>query len=94
MFPALPDRFAAWREQYRNSMQSFELFAGGGGGFGGIITPDKATLNRIMVETRLRLSAINRPMLDGDTALGQGREIMGQMIGGVPGARSGGEPSH
>ncbi len=33
-----------------------------------------------------------RPILDGDTALGQWREIMGQMMGGAPG--SGVEPSH
>jgi hypothetical protein len=46
MFPSLLDGFAAWREQYRNSMESFEFFAGGGGGFGVINAPDEASLNR------------------------------------------------
>ena len=96
IFPALLDGFAAWREQYRNSMESFEFFARGGGGFGVINTPDEASLNRMMVEYPFTpFSQITvRPILDGDTALGQWREIIGQMMGGAPGGGSGVEPRH
>jgi hypothetical protein len=34
MFPTLLDGFAAWRDAHRKSMEAFEFFAGGGGGFG------------------------------------------------------------
>jgi hypothetical protein len=44
--------------------------------------PDEATLNRIMVEYPLTpYSELTvRPILDGDTALGQWREIMREMM--------------
>ncbi len=84
MFPVLLDGFAAWREQYRQSMESFEFFVGGGGGFGIINAPDEETLNRMMVEYPFTpFSEITvRPILDGDVALGQWREVMRQMMGG------------
>src|SRR5919206_635243 len=34
MFPTLLEGFAAWRDANREHMESFEAFAGGGGGFG------------------------------------------------------------
>jgi hypothetical protein len=40
VLPSLLGEFAAWCEQYINSMGSFEFFVGGGGGFGAINTPD------------------------------------------------------
>ena len=61
-------------------MESFEFFAGGGGGGFGIFNgPDEATLNRIMVKYPFfAYSLITvRPLLDGDSALEQWREIMG-----------------
>ena len=63
-------------------MEVFEFFAGGGGGFGIFNVPDEATLNRIMVEYPLTpYSKVTvRPILDGDTALGQWREIMREMM--------------
>ena len=39
MFPTLLDGFAAWREAQRESMETFEFFAGGGGGFGILDVP-------------------------------------------------------
>jgi muconolactone delta-isomerase len=92
MFPALLEVFAAWREAHRESMEAFEFFAGGGGGFGIFNVPDEATLNRIMVQYPFTpFSDITiRPILDGDTALGQWREIMSQIMSAGPS----GEPSH
>jgi muconolactone delta-isomerase len=71
-----------WREAHRERMEAFEFFAGGGGGFGIFNVPDEATLNRIMVEYPLTpYSELTvRPILDGDTALGQWREIMREMM--------------
>ena len=66
-------------------MEAFEFFAGGGGGFGIFNVPDEATLNRIMVEYPLTpYSELTvRPILDGDTALGQWREILREMMDAV-----------
>ena len=50
IFPTLLEGFAAWRDTNREHMESFEFFAGGGGGFGIFNGPDEATLNRIMVQ--------------------------------------------
>jgi muconolactone delta-isomerase len=67
-------------------MESFEFFAGGGGGFGIFNGPDEATLNRIMVQYPFfAYSEITvRPILDGDTALEQWREIMSEWMGAGP----------
>jgi hypothetical protein len=82
VFPALMEGFAAWREAHRERMEAFEFFAGGGGGFGIFNVPDEATLNRMMVENPLTpYSELTvRPILDGDAALGQWREIMREMM--------------
>jgi hypothetical protein len=76
-------------------MESFEFFAGGGGGFGILNIPDEATLNRIMVQYQFTpFSDITiRPLLDGDTALGQWREIMSEMMGAGPGVGGGSPPA-
>ena len=62
------------------------IFASGGGGFGIFNGPDEATLNRIMVQYPFfPYSLITvRPILDGDTALGQWREIMSEGMGAGP----------
>jgi hypothetical protein len=85
IFPALLEGFVAWREANREHMETFEFFAGGGGGFG-IFNGDEATLNRIMVQYPFfPYSQITvRPILDGDTALGQLREIMSEAMGEGP----------
>jgi len=86
VFPTLLDGFAAWREAHREHMESFEFFAGGGGGFG-IFNGDEATLNRMMFQYPFfPYSQITvRPILDGDAALGQWREIMSEMMSAGPG---------
>jgi hypothetical protein len=83
VFPTLMDGFAAWREANRERMEAFEFFAGAGGGFGIFNVADEAALNRIMVQYPLTpYSEITiRPILDGDTALGQWREIMSEVMG-------------
>ena len=88
VLPALLEGFAAWRDAHREHMESFEFFAGGGGGFGIFNGPDEATLHRIMVQYPFTpYSEITiRPILDGDTALGQMREIMSEMMRAGPGA--------
>ena len=83
-FPSMLDAFADWRERYRDSMETFEFFAGSSGGFGILNVPDEETLNRLMTEYPFFLfSEISvHPILDGDVALRQVREIMQQMMGG------------
>jgi hypothetical protein len=87
MFPTLLEAFAAWRDANREHMESFEFFAGGGGGFGIVNVTDAATLNRIMVQFPFTpySELTSRPILEGDTALGQWREIMSEMMGAGPG---------
>ena len=87
VFPTLLDGFADWRDAHRESMEAFEFFAGSGGGFGIFNVPDEATLNRIMVQYPLTpyTEITARPILDGDTALGQWREILSEMMGAGPG---------
>ena len=83
IFPTLLEEFVAWRDANREHMESFEFFAGGGGGFGIFNGPDEATLNRIMFQYPFfPYSLITvRPLLDGDSALGQLREIMSEGMG-------------
>jgi hypothetical protein len=86
ILPTLLEGFVAWRDANRERMEAFEFFAGGGGGFGIFNVPDEATLNRIMVQNPLTpYSEITiRPILDGDSALGQWREIMSEVMGAGP----------
>ncbi len=85
LLPTLFDGFADWRERHKDSMESFEFFAGGGGGFGVLNVPDEATLNQIMLEYPfLPYSEVEvRPVVDGDTALRQWRQTLQQMMGGA-----------
>ena len=84
MFPGLLEGFADWRERYRDRMEAFEFFAGGGGGFGVFNVADEATLNQMMIEYPFTpFSELTvRPILEGDTALNQWRQVMQQMMGG------------
>lgn len=83
-FPALMDGFAAWRERYRDKMEVFEFFAGGGGGFGIVSVRDEAELNQMMLEWPFTpFSDMElRPTLNGDVALQQWREALAAMGGG------------
>jgi hypothetical protein len=80
--PALMDGFAAWRDRYRDRMEVFEFFIGGGG-YGIFAVDDEAELHQIFMEYPFTpLSVITtRPTVDGDVALSQWRghlEAMGQ----------------
>jgi hypothetical protein len=88
MFPDLLEGFAEWRERYRDRMESFEFFAGGGGGFGVFNVADEATLNQMVIEYPFTpfSELTSRPILDGDTALNQWRQVMQQMMGGPSGS--------
>ena len=81
--PSIMERFADWRAQYREHMQSFEFFAGGGGGYMVLDTPDEILLNRIMAEYPLAayLEVKVHPIIDGDTGLAQWWQVMRQMLG-------------
>ena len=85
LLPTLFDGFADWRERHRDSMESFEFFAGGGGGFAVLNVPDEATLNQIMVEyPLLPFSEVEvRLVVDGDTALYQWRQTLQRTMGGA-----------
>ena len=95
MFRSVLDGFAAWRDAKRECMEDYEFFAGGGGGFGVLNVADEATLNRMIVQYPFTpFSEITtRPILDGDTALGQWREIMSEMMGAGPGVGGGSPPA-
>ena len=81
--PPLMQAFAAWRERYRPMMETFEFFAGGGGGFGVVNAPDEATLNQIMLEYPFTAFSDNeiRPVLDGDKALAQWQAALQALAG-------------
>jgi hypothetical protein len=81
--PSIMERFAEWRAQYAEHMQSFEFFAGGGGAFMVLDTPDEIVLNRIMAEYPFAayLDVEVRPIIDGDTGLAQWWQVMRQMLG-------------
>ena len=81
--PSIMERFAEWREQYRNHLQSFEFFAGSPGGFMVINVADEVMLNQLMAEYPFLnyLDIEVRPIIDGDTALAQWWQVMRQMLG-------------
>jgi hypothetical protein len=81
--PSIMERFAEWREQYRDHLQSFEFFAGSSGGFMVINVADEVMLNQLMAEYPFLnyLDIEVRPIIDGDTALAQWWQVMRQMLG-------------
>lgn len=84
--PAVVQGFVAWREKYRPVMESFETFAGTGGGYGVLNVPDESMLNQIMQEFPLgAFSEMSlRPVIDGDQALAQWQAMLQAMAGGAP----------
>jgi hypothetical protein len=94
------ERFAEWREQYRDHLQSFEFFAGSPGGFMVIDVPDEVVLNQLMAEYPFvaYVDTEVRPIIDGDTALAQWWQVMRRMMGnsgpteGAIGAEPASEP--
>ena len=81
--PSIMERFAEWREQYREHLQSFEFFAGSPGGFMVINVPDEVVLNQLMAEYPFvaYVDTEVRPIIDGDTALAQWWQVMRRMVG-------------
>jgi muconolactone delta-isomerase len=81
--PSLMERFADWREQYREQLESFEFFSGSTGGFMVLDVPDEVVLNQIMAEYPLvaYLDVEVRPIIDGDTGLAQWWQVMRRMLG-------------
>jgi hypothetical protein len=81
--PSIMERFAEWREQYRDHLQSFEFFAGSPGGFMVINVADEVMLNQLMAEYPFLnyLDIEVHPIIDGDTALAQWWQVMRQMLG-------------
>ncbi len=81
--PSLMERFADWREQYREHLESFEFFSGSTGGFMVLDVPDEVVLNQIMAEYPLvaYLDVEVRPIIDGDTGLAQWWQVMRRMLG-------------
>jgi muconolactone delta-isomerase len=84
--PSIMERFAEWREQYRERTESFEFFAGGGGGFMVVNVPNEVELNQMMAEYPLipYLEMDVRPLIDGDTGLEQWWQVMRRMLGDSP----------
>jgi hypothetical protein len=95
--PSIMERFAEWREQYRDHLQSFDFFAGSTGGFMVINVPDKVVLNQLMAEYPFvaYVDTEVRPIIDGDTALVQWWQVMRRMMGdsGPTEGAIGAEPS-
>ena len=98
--PSIMERFAEWREQYREHLQSFEFFAGSPGGFMVINVPDEVVLNQLMAEYPFvaYVDTEVRAIIDGDTALAQWWKVMRRMMGnsgpteGAIGAQPSSEP--
>ena len=93
--PSIMERFAEWREQYREHLQSFEFFAGSPGAVMVINAPDEVVLNQVMTEYPFvnYVDIEVRPIIDGDTALAQWWQVMRRMVGDSgPAAESPVEP--
>jgi hypothetical protein len=92
--PSIMERFAEWREQYREHLQSFEFFAGSPGAVMVINAPDEIVLNQVMTEYPFvnYVDIEVRPIIDGDTALAQWWQVMRRMVGDSGPAESPGEP--
>lgn len=82
-FPSIMERFADWREQHRDHMESFEFYAGGSGGFMIIDVPDEVDLNSMMAEYPFMpyLETKVHPIIDGDIGLDQWWQVMRQVLG-------------
>ncbi len=80
--PSIMERFAEWREQYRDHIESFEFYAGGGG-LMIVDVPDEVELNQMMSEYPFMayLNVDIHPIIDGDTGLNQWWQVMRQMLG-------------
>jgi muconolactone delta-isomerase len=73
--------FAAWRDRWRPKMESFEFFAGRGGGWG-VFDADETELSQAMMEFPFApfSNIAVHPTVDGDEALVRLTETMKQML--------------
>ena len=85
--PMLYQGFSAWRERYRDQMESFEFFLGGGG-FGIVDVDDPVELNQMLLENPILFVGETEvtPILDGDVALRQWGAAIEQMQAQIAGA--------
>jgi hypothetical protein len=74
------EQFAAWRDGYRDRMESFEFFIRGGG-FGIVNFADEAELRQMMLEYPFFITGKVEVhvIMDGDEALRQTREALARM---------------
>jgi len=81
------DAFKAWRERWRSKMESFEFFAGRGGGWGVFNTTDEEELSQIVMEFPFPpFSSIQvHPTVNGDKALDRARETTAAMLAAMGG---------
>jgi hypothetical protein len=87
--PMLLQAFKAWRAKWRNQMETFEFFAGRGGGWGVVNADDKAVAQQMMEFPFTPFSVISiHPTIDGDEALDMliatVNEMMAQMQSNMP----------
>lgn len=76
-----------WRERWRAKMESFEFFAGRGGGWGVFNTADEIELSQAMMEMPFAPFSVVQvhPTLDGDQALQRSIENVKQVAAAMGG---------
>ena len=81
------DAFKAWRDRWRPKMESFEFFAGRGGGWGVFNTDDEEELSQAMMEFPFApFSSLQcYPTVDGDKALQRSRDTTAAMLAAMGG---------
>ena len=78
--PALVQAFADWREKYRDNMESFEFFIGGGG-CGIVNFPDESAMHQFWLEYPFGFFSDTEvhPIVQGDAALAQFQGMIAAM---------------
>lgn len=81
-FPATMQAFAAWRERYRQHLESFYFFTAGGGGCGVVNAPDETVAQMFMEYPWGPYSEVElHPVVDGDLALARWLDLLQQTAG-------------
>lgn len=84
--PGIVERFAEWREEYKERTETFEFFVGGAGGLMIVDMPNEVELGQMMAEYPFTpyVEMDLRPIIDGDAGLGQWWQVMRQLLGDQP----------